>query len=407
MNKNLILIRFVGALSKWKRRLRRGQAPLSFLENIDHFKTASPKTKRALISIWPVGAWFTALQQYPNIRLFNSDGLVYSLVKVLNEHGFVVDIVDRLDAAFRPAKHYDLFIGHGGRQSALIDVLEKEHTLILQYISQAYWKELLRQTNERYDDLCRRKGIPRMTSSPFARAHTEEEKLGEEYLAEHAKYFITGDYPRTMQGYGKYSPKMRPVGWAAYVEEDLIIRDRDCDAGRKGFIYVAGNLGNVQKGLDLLLDTFARTPDLNLYIYCNVEKEVRRLFRKELSLPNIRYIYHYKFGFLRNRLRAVLRRVNFTITAPINSGIGTAFLGSTGVGLIPVGYVDMPCSPSHSRLADSWHVESLVKNVREASQMPIEWCQKASALNMRNCRENWSAQSFERRFSAFMRECQA
>ena len=62
------------------------------------------------------------------------------------------------------------------------------------------------------------------------------------------------------------------------LEEDLIVKDRDFDAGRKGFIYVAGNLGNVQKGLDLLLDTFARTPELTLYIYCNVEDEVRTLF---------------------------------------------------------------------------------------------------------------------------------
>jgi len=46
-------------------------------------------------------------------------------------------------------------------------------------------------------------------------------------------------------------------GWAAYVEDDLIVKDRDFDEGRKGFIYVAGTGGNIQKGLDLLLETFA------------------------------------------------------------------------------------------------------------------------------------------------------
>ena len=178
-----------------------------------------------------------------------------------------------------------------------------------------------------------------------------------------------------IKAYGKYAHKIRAVGWAAFVEDDLIVKDRDFDEGRKGFIYVAGSLGNVQKGLDVLLDTFARTPELNLYIYCNVEEEVRTLFRKELSLPNIRYIYHYRFGPLRKHLRSILKRVNFTITAPIDSGIGTAFLGSVGIGLIPVGFVDMPCSPASSHLADSWQVESLVRNVREASRMPVEWCQ--------------------------------
>ena len=357
-----------------------------------------------MISIWPVGAWLTALREYPRIKFFNSDGLVYIMVKVLNEQGYIVDIVDRVDASFRPAKHYDLFIGHGGNQSALLDILEKDKTLILQYVSQAYWKEFLRQSTERYGSLCLRKGISPITN--HARFHSEEQKQGEEHLAERARYLFTGNSPRMIKGYGKYAHKIRAVGWAAYLEEDLIVKDRDFDAGRKGFIYVAGNLGNVQKGLDLLLDTFARTPDLTLYIYCNVEPEVRTLYRKELSLPNIRYIYHYRFGFLRERLRSVLRQVNFTITAPMDSGIGTAFLGSIGIGLIPVGYVDMPCFPKSSHLADSWQVDDLVKNVQEASRLPVEWCEKASVLSMQNYQKNWNPQAFENRFSEFIRECQ-
>ena len=403
MSRNLLLIYILESLVKAKRGFQRRAKSISFIENIDHFKAESPKAKRALISIWPVGAWFTALREYPRIKFFNSDGLVYIMVKVLNELGYIVDIVDRLDAAFRPAKHYDLFIGHGGNQSALVDALEKDNTLILQYVSQAYWKEFLRQSTERYTSLCVRKVIPPITT--HARLHTEEQKQGEEHLAEHARYFFTGNSPRMIKGYGKYADKIRPVGWASYLEEDLVVNDRDFDAGRKGFIYVAGSLGNIQKGFDLLLDTFARTPELTLYIYCNVEREVRALYRKELSLPNIRYIYHYRFGFLRERLRSILRRVNFTITAPIDTGIGIAFLGSVGVGLIPVGYVDMPCSPADSQLADSWQVDSLVKNVREASRMPVEWCQQASALCIQNFRENWSAEAFERRFSEFVRQC--
>ena len=168
---------------------------------------------------------------------------------------------------------------------------------------------------------------------------------------------------------------------------------------------MAGTGGNIQKGLDLLLETYARTPELHLYIYCDVEKEVRTLFRKELSLPNIHYIYHYRFGLLREHLRTILKRVNFTITAPIDTGIGTAFLGSLGIGLIPVGYADMPCSPANSHLANSWQIESLVSNVREASRLPVEWCQQASALSLQNFRDNWSPQAFEKRFSEFIREC--
>jgi hypothetical protein len=132
---------------------------------------------------------------------------------------------------------------------------------------------------------------------------------------------------------------------------------------------------------------------------------VRTLFRKELSSPNVHYIYHYRVGLLRKRLRTILKRVNFTITAPIDTGIGTAFLGSLGIGLIPVGYVDMPCTPANSHLTGSWRIESLASNIREASRMPVEWCQQASALSMQNFRDNWSPQAFEKRFSEFIKRC--
>jgi hypothetical protein len=406
MSKNLGLICCLEQLRNYKRRFSfsplKHDNKIAFIENIDHFAPNLAKTKRALLTLSPA-SWLTALRQYPNIKLFNVDGLTFIMVKVLNEQGYLVDILSYRESDYQLTRCYDLFIGHGGNCASLIDALEKNQTVILQYVSQAYWKEFLKQSNERYERVCRRKNIPLIAS--HIRSHSEQERRGEERLAEHAKYFFTGNCPRMIRGYGQYATKIHPVGWAAYVEKDLIVTDRDFDAGRKGFLYVAGTGGNIQKGLDLLLETFARTPDLFLYIYCDVEKEVRALYRKELSLPNIQYVYHLRFGPLRRKLRALLRRVNFTITAPIDTGIGTAFLGSLGIGLIPIGYADMPCTPDNSHLTDSWDVDSLVRNVREASRMPVEWCQKASALSMQNFRENWSPMAFEARFSQFIKQC--
>jgi hypothetical protein len=402
VNKNLGLICLVELLRKFNNCFRRPSKPIPLIENIDYFKSSTPKSKRALISL-PPAAWLTALREFPRIRFFNVDGLTYLMVKVLNENGYTVDIADNRLEDFKPTKQYDIFIGHGGRVTSLIDILERNNTPILQYVSQAYWKEFLRQSTERYERVCRQKKVPLI--STHVRSHSNQERKGEEYLAEHAKYFFTGNSPRMIKGYGKYAHKIHTVGWAAYLEQDLIVKDRDFDAGRKGFIYVAGTNGNIQKGLDLLLEAFARTPDLQLYIYCVVEKEVRTLYRKELSLPNIHYIYLYRVGLLRRHLRTLLKRINFTITAPIDTGIGTAFLGSLGIGLIPVGYADMPCSPANSHLVDSWEVESLISNVREASRMPVEWCQRASALSMQNFQDNWSPEAFEKRFSEFIRAC--
>jgi len=406
MSKNLGVICFLEQLRGYKRRIfasrSKDERQTSFLENINHFAPNVPKTKRALVALSPA-AWLTALRQHPQIKLFNIDGLTFLVVKVLNEQGYLVDILSYQETAHRLTKKYDLFIGHGGNCASLIDSLEANQTQIVQYVSQAYWREFLRQSNERYERVCRRNHVPLI--SHHVRAHTEKERRGEEQLAAHAKYFFTGNCPRMIQGYGEYARKIHPVGWAAYLESDLIVADRDFDAGRKGFIYVAGSGGNIQKGLDLLLETFAQTPELNLYIYCDVEKEVRDLYRKELSLPNIQYIYHWRFNPFRKRLRALLRRINFTITAPIDTGIGTAFLGSLGIGLIPVGYADMPVTSANSHLSPAWDVDSLVQNVKEASAMPVEWCRQASVFSRQNFRENWSPEAFEAKLSDFIKQC--
>ena len=150
------MIRILEALQKCKRRFLNRGKPVSFIENIDHFKTHSPTSKRALISLTAV-AWLMALREYPRIKQFNVSGLTYIMVKVLNEYGYTVDIVDRTRSDFQPTKRYDLFIGHQGRQTALVDLMEKNQTLILQYVSTAYWKEFLLQSMERYENLCMRK----------------------------------------------------------------------------------------------------------------------------------------------------------------------------------------------------------------------------------------------------------
>ena len=84
----------------------------TYLEDVDAFETAQPKKKRALVMLYP-SAWLTAQAQYPNIRLYNHSGFVYSMVKALNESGYLVDLADP-HHPFELKKEYDLFLGHGG-----------------------------------------------------------------------------------------------------------------------------------------------------------------------------------------------------------------------------------------------------------------------------------------------------
>jgi hypothetical protein len=347
----------------------------AFIESIDRFCLPGQARKRALISLLP-SAWERGIAQYPNIKYFNQDGLTVEIIKALNELGYVVDLVDWKHPDFIPARPYDFYMGHGGfagHTRRVIDHLPRE-TFVLNYASGAYGEAFNRMSQERYDNFCKRKSLPFKRSFVRSLLGTEAD---ENYLARRADAtFLSG--PRTCATLDGISKKTALLYLGSYVDQSLLVQDRDFEAGRRNFIYVAGTGGNVQKGMDLLLETFSRLPEYHLYIHCRVEAEVLSAYRRELALPNIHYTYHYSRGPLRGQLLQLLRKINFTISAPIDTGPGTAFLGSMGLGLIPVGYVDINGDDADSVLTDSYSIDGLMKIVQKASSMSAEWCREAS-----------------------------
>lgn len=371
--------------------------PLEFIGDVDTFISKGGAHSRALIMLSPL-AWVRAAADYSAVTRFNVDGFTYQMVKALNEKGFVVDIVDLNKTDFTPSRSYQLFIGHGGNCKSILNSLDNS-TRVIQYTSGAYWKEFNRMSAERYDRFCERKYIPKIKS--FIRS-LDGFVEGEEYLTSKADILIAANTPRTIRTFGPYAHKVRIVGWAAYVERDLIPHVRDFDQGRKNFIYVAGTNGNIQKGMDLLLSAFARTPDLHLYIFCKVEDEVLSAYKAELSLPNIHYIYHLRLAPFRTKLRELFESINFTISAPIDTGIGTAFIGSLGLGFVPVGYVDMVAGENDSCFTDSYEIDAIVACITEVSCKSVAWCTEASRLTSENYKINWSAESFYHKFKLLL-----
>ncbi len=372
---NALLIWAAQAAETAIRVLRRKNRPASAaapVSGITAFCGERNPKKNALLSLSPV-AWEAALRQAPNIQIFNVVGLTFEITKALNEAGYSVDIADAADANFEVRKAYDLYLGHGGRTGRILGDLSPE-TFVIHYASGAYWEAFNRMSQERYDNFSMRRHLPPIRRFVRSLQGTEQ---GEEQLARRADAaFVSG--PRTVATFAGISRNMSLLYLGSYVQKDLIPRDRNFELGATNFLYAGGTGGNIQKGLDLIIEAFSRLTHLNLFIYCKVEKEVLDAYRAELALPNIHYIYHYSIGPLRSKMRALLARINFTIGAPIDTGPGTAMLGTFGLGMIPVGYIDIDGTNEDSVLIDDFSIESIMDCVVRASRKPAPWFRAAS-----------------------------
>lgn len=369
------------------------QNEVNIIESINHFEVDKIKNKRALISLSPT-AWLRAKNEAPTIKMFNYTGFVYEMVKVLNECGYLVDIVD-FQNEYLPKKDYNIFIGHGDKCRTIIDNLPV-NTKIVQYVSGAHWKSFNKESEERYNYFKKRKKIHEQLAFKRIIKSTDNE----EYLTEKSDIIMMANCPKVAKSFNKYKNKFFYTNWAAYIDQLLITNliEKDYSLGMTNFLYVGGGGGNIQKGLDILLETFYCNPTLNLYIYCKVEDQILKYCKTELNASNIHYIYHWRFPPFQDKLRSLINKINFTIHAPINTGIGTAFIGSLGVGLIPVGYIDIEDKHEFCVLSDQWDIESLSNCILEASKKSPEWCKSASNMAINVYNSNWSVESFQIRF---------
>ena len=369
---------FPSLADKWRRKFISGKQAATSRQavNIDQFLEKSARGH--VLVVLSQAAWFGAIQAGPSLKFFNIKGLTLEVVKAFNELGYLVDIVDwNSPGGALPRNSYAAVFAHGPYCKGIIEALPPE-TVVIHYASGAYWKEFNKMSQERYEAFAARNSLP--VARDFIRSLSGTED-GEEYLARRANHtFLSG--PRTVATFEGICQDMTLLYLGSYVDNSLRDIDRDYEAGRKNFIYVAGSGGNIQKGMDILIEAFSQTPDLHLYIYCLLEDEVLAAYKDKLALPNIHYIYHLRFSIFKKALLRKLALINFSVTAPIDTGPGTAMLGSIGIGLIPVGYADIEGTDQDSCLTSDWKIPAIITCVRAASEKSAQWCERASRLNL-------------------------
>jgi glycosyltransferase involved in cell wall biosynthesis len=202
------------------------------------------------------------------------------MVRIWNELGYTVDVIDWDNQDFLPARQYDFFIDIHSNLERLAPLINADCVKIL-YVTGAHW---LFQNKAEYDRLLsiqKKRGVtlyPRRLAPP---SHGMEQAdrviiLGNDFTVG------TFDYLK--------KPVYMLKNTATRVFSSL--EGRDWARCRKSYLWI-GSTGLALKGLDMVLEAFASLPDYSLTVCGPVdeEKDFRDAFYRELfETPNIRTI---------------------------------------------------------------------------------------------------------------------
>lgn len=257
---------------------------------------------------------------------------ILEIVKILNQLGFHVDIVDRgvNIKKFRPEDKYDIFIGIGagnsGRYYPEIASQLPSATKIF-YADGANPEISKRRMLNRQDLFSRRNDGKKLTLRKIP--DKVDINLAMKYTD---TIFLIGNQT-TMHTYRQYQKPVLRIfpSTSPKIKTDMTqLRNRD----KKKFLYFAGN-GALVRGLDLLIETFSQLEDLELYICCPYENDFFEYYSNLISASrNIHVI-----GFIAvasKEFNEITSKCGYVILPSASEGTSTSVTTCMRRSLIPV-----------------------------------------------------------------------
>ena len=244
---------------------------------------------------------------------------------ILNTFGYSVDSIFFTNASFRPNKKYDLFLDIHGNMQRLAPLLPE--TLKLLHITGSY---------------------PRFQNAA-------EEKRAKEF---EARTSMTYSPKRTIKDLDEFDRSLKVADRCSLIGNAITLssfpeefRDKITlirVSGSRGYIKPPhllphGNefvwffgTGAVHKGLDRVLEAFARLPGLKLNVIGNVEYEADFMtaYGKILSSPNVRY--HGPLDPESSVFKKIMDRSMAFIAPSCSEGISPAAATMMRAGLYPI-----------------------------------------------------------------------
>lgn len=307
--------------------------------------------------------------------------------------GFLVDVIDFADKTFKPAKHYDILVSARTNLERLAKHLSPD-CLKIAHLDTAHFLTHNANALARLRDIRDRHGI----------ALRSNRMLDNNWAIEAADMGCVLGNAFTGDSYAYAGKPIHRIPLSSVRSFDWQ-EDKDFEACRDTFLWF-GSGGFAHKGLDLVIDAFARLPDLRLIICGPVDLEPR--FVKAFNQAMFHSDNIETLGWVdvtSNDFEALRQRTLATIYPSCSEGGGGCVITCMHAGMIPVVTPEASVDIGDSGiLLKSATIEAICGAARTLSKSAPDELAKRARSAWSIARENHTRDTFASHYDRFLNE---
>lgn len=313
------------------------------------------------------------------------------IAKTLDSLGYMVDVIHFQDIRFQFKVDYDLLIGMGFACSRIVKLMPEGIPKI--YIATGSETGF---NNEQEMD--------RIAAVTSRRGCNLKPRRIAKFNSSDLKYFdavacFGNEFTATT--FRKYHDRIYTFNNHGY--SDIEYYEKDFEQAKRSFLYFA-SLGQVHKGLDLLLETFPLQPELHLYICGSfqMESDFVRCYKKELfETPNIHPIGYVEVQ--ERAFKAICEKCAYVIMPSCAEGQSGSVVTCMYAGLIPI--VSKECGIDTNAFGltlKSNEIDEIAKTVKHVANLSAEWHRTQSIKTRQVAVKYYSEEAFTNRWKEIL-----
>lgn len=317
---------------------------------------------------------------------FSNDGIAQNIPRVLNELGYIVDIIHFKNKGWALKHDYDFIICHGGDLPPLLYPQLPSRTKKIFFSTGRYWKDA---------NLSAAKRLLEFTSNTGYLLQPERNIItDEEYGVINSDAIICLGNEELAKDYRKYNKNTYCINNGVFPFNST---QKPKLKNSKNVLFLAGR-GNIHKGLDLLIDVFSNNPDFTLHVCQHIDNDFNNVINNKLQ--GSKNIIIHDFVKMRSpEFDAIANSCSYSILPTCSEGQPGSVLECMQYGLVPIiskeANIDFDTFVVKIDTLDSQGVEQSLYRIKELSD---EKYSHLSSLAIQSCAEKYSEQAFRESF---------